>query len=145
MKKTILKITACTILAAAMVGMPALLRAADSDTNAPAMSDASGPTKFYGKVSAVDTTAKTFTVGDQTFSIVAESQMTKDGKAATLADAVVGEPARGSYTKGSDGKLDVTKVRFGKPAGKGGGKGGGKKNKAASEMDTNTPAASPQN
>ena len=42
--------------------------------------------------------------------------------------AVVGEPARGTYTKKSDGTLDVTKVRFGKKSGgKAGGTGGGKK------------------
>jgi hypothetical protein len=139
MKRAILKITTYTLLAAAMVGAPAWLRAADADTNAPATSAASGPTKFYGKVSAVDATAKTFTVGDDTYAIDGESEMTKNGKAATLADVVVGDPARGSYTKGSDGKLEVTKVRFGK-AGK-----GGKKKKATSETDTNTPAASPQN
>ena len=52
--------------------------------------------------------------------------------AATLADAVVGEPARGSYTKSSDGKLNVTKVRFGKKPG--GGKGGGKKSKDAASQ-----------
>ena len=53
--------------------------------------------------------------------------MTKaaDDKPATIADAVVGEAARGSYTKSSDGKLNVTKVRFGKKTG-GGGKAGGK-------------------
>jgi hypothetical protein len=143
MKRAILKITTYTLLAAAMVGAPAWLRAADADTNAPATSAASGPTKFYGKVSAVDATAKTFTVGDDTYAIVGESELTKNGKAATLADVVVGDPARGTYTKGSDGKLDVTKVRFGK-AGKGGGKSG-KKKKDTSETDTNTPAASPQN
>lgn len=82
--------------------------------------------KFYGTVSAVDVNAMTFVVDDKTYTITGESQMTRAGKTATLADAVVGEPARGSYTTGSDGKLDVTKVRFGK---KTGGKSGGKKNK----------------
>ena len=42
--------------------------------------------------------------------------MTKasDDSAATLNDVTVGEPARGTYTKSSDGKLNVTKVRFGR-------------------------------
>jgi hypothetical protein len=154
MKRTIQKITTVAIFAAAIVGTPALSRA--GDTNAPAATapaatpdHQSGPTKFYGTVSAVDTNAKTFTVGDQTFLIIGESQMTKDGKAATLAAAVVGEPARGSYTKGKDGKLDITKVRFGKPVAKTGGaaagKAGGKKKKDAGAVDTNAPATPPQN
>ena len=142
MKRTILKITAFTILAAAIVGMPALSRADDTNTTAAAKSDAAGPTKFYGTVTAVDTNAMTFTVSDQTYTVTGESQLTKDGKPATLADAVVGEPARGSYTKGSDDKLDVTKVRFGKPAG---GKGGGKKKKSADATDAAAPATPPQN
>lgn len=154
MKRTILKITSLTMFAAALAGTTALSRAAGTDTNTPpaagtATPDASGPAKFYGKVSAVDTNAKTFTVGDQTFLIIGESQMTKDGKSATLADAVVGEPARGSYTKGKDGKLDITKVRFGKPVAKAGGaaagKAGGKKKKDAGAVDTNAPATPPQN
>ena len=57
--------------------------------------------------------------------------MTKaaDDSAATLADATVGQPARGSFTKAADGQLNVTKVRFGKKSGggKSGGKAGGKK------------------
>jgi hypothetical protein len=153
MKRTIRKITTLAIFAAAIVGTPALSRAGDTNTppaTAPtATPDQSGPTKFYGTVSAVDTNAKTFTVGDQTFSIIGESQMTKDGKPATLADAVVGEPARGSYTKGKDGKLDITKVRFGKAGGKAGGaaagKTGGKKKKDAGAVDTTAPATPPQN
>ena|SRR5205823_4295808 len=88
--------------------------------------DASGPAKFYGAVSAVDTKAMTFTIDNQVYTVVPETQMTKaaDNSKATLADAVVGEPARGTYTKSDDGKRNVTKVRFGK---KTGGKGGGKK------------------
>ncbi|HUO09259.1 MAG TPA: hypothetical protein VM008_13210 [Phycisphaerae bacterium] len=36
-----------------------------------------------------------------------------------------GQPARGTYNKTADGKLEIVKVRFGKKAG--GGKKGGKK------------------
>jgi len=117
-------------------------RAADASSTAPATAPAEGgPNKFYGSISAIDTTAKTFTVDNQTYNIVGESQMTKaeDGSTATLADAKVGDPARGSYTKSADGKLNVTKVRFGKKTGgkSGGGKSGGKKNGGA----TTQPAA----
>src|SRR3954464_13520557 len=74
-----------------------------------------GETKFYGSMTAVDAKAGTFTVGDQTFTVTKESQLTKaDGSTASITDATVGEPARGTYEKGADGKLNVTKVRFGK-------------------------------
>src|SRR5439155_25626696 len=109
-------------------------RAADkSASSQPSTQPAGGePLKFYGTISAIDKDAKTFTVDNQTFNIVPESHMTKaaDDSIATIADAVVGEPARGTYTKSADGKLNVTKVRFGKKtggkAGGSGGKGGGK-------------------
>ena len=144
MKKTILKIT---IFAAIITGASAWSRAADTNTmatavtNAPVASEPAGPAKFYGSVTSVDASAKTFTVGDQTYTVTGESHLTKDGKPATLADAVVGEPARGSYTKGKDGKLDVTKARFGKA----GGKGGGKKRKTAGAADATAPATPPPN
>lgn len=146
MKNTILKIATITILAAAIAGTTNSSRAEDTTKTPDMATEQSGPAKFYGPVTAVDTNAMTFTVGDQTFAVTSESQLTKGEKPATLADAVVGEPARGSYTKGSDGKLDVTKARFGKKSGgKAGGKSGGKKKKASSETATNAPAAAPQN
>src|SRR5437762_2746539 len=139
MKRVIL-IVAILALIVTAVGLPTATRADDSapkkspttGPSAPTTNpDQSGVTKFYGSISAVDTKAMTFTVDNQTYSIVGETQMTKaaDNSPAALADAVVGEPARGSFVKSSDGKLNVTKVRFGKKAG--GGKGGGKKSKDA--------------
>jgi hypothetical protein len=104
---------------------PAAAPPATAPTTSP---DQSGVSKFYGTITAIDTKANTFILDNQTYTVIGETQMTKaaDGKNATLADAVVGEPARGTYTKASDGKLNVTKVRFGKKTG--GGKAGGKKN-----------------
>lgn len=135
-----LKFAAAALLGAAIIALPTLSRAAaGSSTNS-----AAGPAKFYGKITAVDTNAMTFTIDDQTYVVTSESHLTKDGKAATIADATVGEPARGSYTTGSDGKLDITKVRFGKGGGgKSGGKSGGKKKSAdASGADSSsTPPA----
>src|SRR4051812_10011199 len=97
-------------------------------------SDANGPAKFYGTISAVDTAAKTFTIDNKVYSVVGESHLTKaaDDSQATLDDAKVGEVARGTYTVAADGKLNVTKVRFGKKTGgsKAGGKGGKKKDDA---------------
>ena len=120
---------------------PLAVRAAERPTAATNPStDQAGPAKFYGTISAVDATAKTFTIDGQTYAVVGETHMTKaaDDSAATIADAVVGETARGTYTKTTDGKLNVTKVRFGKKTGgkQGGGKSGGKK------KDADSPAAS---
>lgn len=134
MKKTFLKLAALTILTAAIL-CPALSRAAGETTN--------GPAKFYGPITAVDTNKMTFTVGEQTFTITSESQVTKSDKTATLADAVVGEPARGSYVKTKSGNLEITKVRFGKKPG--GGKAGGKKNKKSDGTDSSAPAETPKN
>jgi hypothetical protein len=142
MKSKILLFAALTFAAAIIMAIPVCTYAADdAPATAPATSPATQPdaatTKFYGTVTAVDTTAKTFTVGDQTFSIVDASKMTKaDDSTATLADAVVGQPARGTYNKTADGKLEIVKVRFGKKAG--GGKKGGKKK-------TDAPAATQGN
>jgi len=101
--------------------------------------DEAGPTKFYGAITAVDAKAMTFTIGEQTFSVIGETHMTKDDQPATIADATVGEVARGTYTKASDGKLNVTKVRFGK-------KGGGKtKEKGGEKAGEKEPATQPAN
>ena len=93
--------------------------------------------RFYGTVTAVDTKAMTLTIDNQVYHVIAETHITKasDDQAATLTDAVVGEPARGTFTKAADGTLNATKVRFGK---KTGGKGGGKKKNDA-------PASQPHN
>jgi hypothetical protein len=102
-----------------------------SNPSSSANPDANGPAKFYGTISAVDASAKTFTIDNQVYTVVGETHMTKaaDDSQATMDDAKVGEVARGTYTKGADGKLNVTKVRFGKKTGggKSGGKSGGKK------------------
>lgn len=138
MKQRLLKLTLLTLLTAAISGLSIASRADDSTPAAAPATPAK--TKFYGPVTAVDTNAMTFTVGAQTFTVTDDSKMTKNGQSATLSDVVVGEPARGSYTTGSDGKLDVTKVRFGKSGGK------HKKSTATegSETSTNAPATPPQ-
>src|ERR1039458_1819168 len=101
MTKNISKIAVLSLFAAALVAMPALLRAEGTSTNAPASSDQS-PTKpkkhgnlpFHGNLSAVDTKAMTFTVGTLTLQVTSDTLITKDGKSATLADGVVGELVR---------------------------------------------------
>jgi negative regulator of sigma E activity len=122
MKKIILKITALSLFAAAVVAAPTPIRAQDGATNAPAAaSDQPAPAKhkkhdhaaFNGKLTAVDTNAMTLTVGTRTFEITSETKITKDTLPATLEDGVVGETAAGTYKKSADGKLTATSIRFG--------------------------------
>jgi hypothetical protein len=120
MKKNISKITVLSLFAAALVAMPALSRAEGASTNAPASSDQTpakpkkhGNPPFHGNLKAVDTNAKTLTVGTLTLQVTSDTLITKDGKSATLADGVVGELVSGAYKKTNDGKLDATSVHFG--------------------------------
>lgn len=131
MNKRLLKISLLTIVTAAITALSLVARADDAGAAAPAKP---AKAKFSGTVSAVNASAKTFTVGDQTFTVTDDSKISRNGKEATLADVVVGDPAKGSYMTGADGKLDVTKVGFGKKS--------GSKHKE-SDTGANAPAATP--
>lgn len=135
MNKRLLKISLLTIVTAAIAGLSLISRADDAGAAAPAPEPAKA--KFSGQVTAVDVNAKTFTVGDQTFTVTDDSKVSRNGKEATLADVVVGDPAKGSYTTGADGKLDVTKVGFGKKS--------KHKKSDTDETSTNAPASTPPN
>mgnify|MGYP001615332736 FL=1 len=79
---------------------------------------------FNGKVTAVDKTAKTFSLAGKdkprVFEITSQTKITKAGKPAILDDAVVGEDAGGVAKRGADGKNEAVSVRFGpKPEGSG--------------------------
>jgi hypothetical protein len=123
MTRKIAKITTLSLFAAALVAMPVLSRAQDS--NAPASPNQTAPAKpkkhsnppFHGKLSAVDTNAKTLTVGTLTLQVTPDTKITKDGQPAVLADGVVGEQVRGSYKKTDDGKLNAVTVHFGVKSG----------------------------
>ena len=131
MKKNISKITVLSLFAAALVAMPALSRAEDTSTNAPASSNQTpakpnkhGNLPFHGNLKAVDTKAMTLTVGTNTLQVTSDTLITRDGKSATLADGVVGDPVSGAYKKTNDGKFNATSIHFGAKA--------EKKNKEAS-------------
>lgn len=133
MNQRLLKISLLALVAAAVAVVTPSAFA--DDTNSAAASDQATKGKFTGTVSVVDTNAMTFTADDMTYSVTDDSQLSRNGKPATLADVVVGDPVRGSYTKGDDGKMTAGKVRFGK---------GGKKKKSADasgSSDSSTPAA----
>src|SRR5215207_7327719 len=105
----IFKFSTFTVVAALILALPAPSDAADTAA-APATNPTApttnpdtltGAARFYGPVSAVDPAAKTITVDNVVYHVVPESHLTKaaDDSLATLADAVVGEPARGSFVK----------------------------------------------
>jgi len=120
MTKNIPKITVLSLLAAALVAMPALSRAEGTNTNQPASSGQNaarakkhGNLPFHGNLSAIDIKALTLTVGELTLQVTPDTMITKDGKSATLADGVVGTPVSGLYKKADSGKLNAISIHFG--------------------------------
>jgi hypothetical protein len=88
-------------------------------TASPAAKPATRPIPFRGKVSAVDQSAKTFTVGgkqgSRTFKVTETTTITKGGNPATMTDIVQDEQARGAYLKQADGTLEAKTVKLGPP------------------------------
>jgi hypothetical protein len=114
MKTSIAKKTLFSLMAAALVAVPAISRA-DDMTNAPS---SSVPAKkhgapFHGKISAVDTSAMTITVGEMTIEATSETKIMKNGQPATLSDLTVGDMASGYYKKDDAGKMTATTIRIG--------------------------------
>ena len=123
MTKNISQIAMLGLLTAAFITAPALSRAADTEANMPGASDQTAPAKpkkhgvpFHGKLAAKDAEAMTITVGTMLIHVTTDTKIIKDGKPATLADGVVGEPVGGAYQKTEDGQLNATVVRFGAKA-----------------------------
>jgi hypothetical protein len=116
MKKTILKIAVCSLLAAAVALAPtqgfAQEKKKDDATTEKKGGRKQGGLPFRGKIDAVDKTAKTVKVGERTFQVTSETRIMKGVKPATLDDAVVGDDIGGSY-KEVDGKLNALSLRFG--------------------------------
>ncbi|HWC60145.1 MAG TPA: hypothetical protein VHC44_10675 [Verrucomicrobiae bacterium] len=105
------------LMAIAVVGTPLALHAQATNAPAPgkkaAKRTANQVIPFRGKVKAIDNSAKTLSVGNETFQITSETKIIKLGKPATLSDGVVDEPVAGAYHKDADGKLNAVSVRFG--------------------------------
>lgn len=100
------------IVAAALISAPSALRAEDaSGTNAPAVTAPKkhGGQPYHGKITAIDATAMTVTVGTKTFEITSSTKVTKEGKPATLADFAVGDSVAGSYKKDGE-KMAATSL-----------------------------------
>jgi hypothetical protein len=118
MTKNLSRITVLSLFAAALVTMPAMLRA--EGTNAPAASDQTTPAKpkpaslpFHGKLKAVNTNAMTLTVGTLTLQITSDTKITQNGQPATLSDGAVGGPVSGTYMRLGNGRLNALSVYFG--------------------------------
>jgi hypothetical protein len=120
MKNHIAKIIPLSLFAAALLTLPAFVRAQEANTSAPASDQTTtskpkshGSIPFHGKLSAVDTGAMTLTIGNRTFEVTAGTKIFNNGEPATLSDGKVGEPVRGTYQKTESGKLEALTVHFG--------------------------------
>lgn len=117
MIQSLLKLSAVSMLVIAVAGVPCQVLAQPKEKPAVEKKASEAPREatipFRGKVTALDQTAKTITVGARTFQVTSETKIVKAGKPATLGDGVVGEEIGGAYKKANDGKLIATSVRFG--------------------------------
>ena len=123
MLKSILRISAVSLLSAAIVGLP--LQAIGQTTNKPAGAKKSAQTQtdstakkksghpFHGKLAAIDQTTKSIKLGESIYLITSQTKITKAGKPATLDDGVVGEEVAGYAKPTDDGKMAASSVRFG--------------------------------
>jgi hypothetical protein len=139
MKRQIAKLSIFILCAAGLLASPALSRAQDTASNAPAAKEKKAKTEkpkneknqngahqFKGDLKAVDANAMTLSVGDLTLQVTSETKITKDGKPAQLADGVAGQPVSGTYKKSEEGKMNAETVHFGA-------KSGGKKKKLSED------------
>ena len=79
------------------------------------------PVPFHGMISAVDQSAKTFTIAgkkqSRVFKITDKTSITEGGNIASMKDITENEEASGSYWKNADGTLEAKTVKLG-PVGK---------------------------
>ena len=115
-----------SILAAFALSAPLSTFAADKGkaagaaaTEKPAAEGAAKAVPYRGKVAAVDTTAKTFTIkskaSERVFNITDSTKVTKDEGAADIAAITAGEEVRGQAVKNGD-KWDAVSVMIGAKA-----------------------------
>jgi hypothetical protein len=68
---------------------------------------------FNGKVEAIDASAKTLTVGGNAIYIADATKLTKNDKAITLNQIVVGDEVHGTARQTFDGKTEAITVKVG--------------------------------
>jgi hypothetical protein len=138
MMKSILRVSAASLLAVVMAGLPfqAVAQSAKkSGTETKASSENARENKpaklpYKGTLTAMDKAAKTLTVGKRTFQVTSETKLLRGGKAATLDEGVAGEYVSLSYQKTEGGKFLACNVYYGGKDGKGGSKKAEKTGKA---------------
>ena len=119
MKKTILKVAVCGLLAAVIAVIPNRSFGEDKKDEKHAGEAQKGEKSkrdtlpFHGKITSVDKAAKTVTIGQRTFQVTPDTKISKGGNPATLDDAAVDEEAGVAYKKSEDGKLTAVSLRFG--------------------------------
>jgi hypothetical protein len=117
-KPTLVVITAALILTASariLAEEPAVTNS-PSTPSAPVAPMKSRTIPFHGKLASVDKVAKTILLegpAKRVIEITSQTRIMKNGKPATLEDAVAGDNVAGSYLKSADGKLSAKMVRFG--------------------------------
>jgi hypothetical protein len=124
MSRNVVKTLILTLLASAIIAVPAVSRAQDNSTNALATSGQStnapvkpkkrGSLVVSGNASEVDTNAMTLTVGKHTFDITSETRITKNGKPAILSDIAAGDKVGVAYKQTADGKFNAATINDGK-------------------------------
>lgn len=72
---------------------------------------------FHGRISAVDQTAKTFTIAGKekarVFKVTDKTLLTRAGAPAGMKDVQANDEVRGTYVKAPDGSLDARMVKLG--------------------------------
>ena len=105
------------LLAASFVITPFNLSAQDKDKPAAAAEGKPRAYPFSGKLGAVDKENKTITIlgkeKSRTLFLDEQTKIAKNEKAATLADAAVGEDVAGQLRKTADGKEVLISLRIG--------------------------------
>ena len=91
--------------------------AASASPTASAAAKSERPLPYHGMISAVDQSAKTFTIASKessrVFKITDKTLITKAGSPATMADVMEKEEVRGSYWKNADGSCEAKAVKLG--------------------------------
>ena len=132
MLKKSLNLIAIGLVAAFIAGASISVHAEDKPA-APTEGKKEHLIPFSGKINEIDKAAKTIAIGKEkqrTIHITDMTKIKKDGKAATLTDAKVGDDVGGSYRKSAAGKMEAVSLRIGaKPEGEVKTKPGEKKKK----------------
>lgn len=117
-----LPIPAQLCAAALTFGAPASAPAKEKKATAAATPEASGSPiakakaraiRYHGKVASVDLGAKTFMIGKRTIRLTDQTQIRKEGAAATMSDVARVEKVSGSCWKKDNGTPEAKSVNLG--------------------------------